>query len=365
MANTIDSKEKLKEIGGLNFGEQFKVGGPTSPLSIEYSVIDPGLEESIKAKKKAIKDSWEAEKRKKKRKEDRKNNAFEAKDLIKKAKDTGETIQSMGGPVAAASTILNAPATIMNAGVVGAGQIAGSVIGGAGALYGRAVGSIQMIEGTASFAVDLVTQTIEDVTTYALTSVADRIIDVIKPPSIGEITSKAAKVAKDYVAREMKEEVKELLVNKEEQSEKKQKTNIIGVINNVTTTINNTTSKIKGYVDGYIEGSGNDIKMIQGYMGLGKDWLSDRCNEYSEDAKAVIAEYIDDQAYKILSRKQQTVDNLATSLGESMGKKIVNIQRELVKKQTDAIREKTNNVTIKAKAKVGKALLNLWAKVGA
>ena len=96
-----------------------------------------------------------------------------------------------------------------------------------------------------------------------------------------------------------------------------------------------------------------------------KIWLQDKVEDYSEDAKNGIKDFIDDNTLKLLEKKQQAIDGLGFAIGESLGKIIVDATKQLSKSKIDTLRENLNNTVIKANAEIGKARMNVMAKIGA
>ena len=87
-------------------------------------------------------------------------------------------------------------------------------------------------------------------------------------------------------------------------------------------------------------------------------------SKFVQHAKNGIKDFIDDNTLKLLEKKQQAIDGLGFAIGESLGKAVVTTTKKLCKNNLDKVREKLNNIVIKAKAKIGKTRMNLMAKIG-
>ena len=222
-----------------------------------------------------------------------------------------------------------------------------------------------LVEGSAQFAMDLASMTITDITTYATQYVADRLVALIMPPSIGEVMATASKVCLDYVAIHTTEEISGLLINSEETNKLMQNFSIVNQISNITKSITEKTGKIQDFINDYSGNIQNIINEMKNHIGAGRQWLQDKVEDYSEDAKNGIKDFIDDNTLKLLEKKQQAIDGLGFAIGESLGKIIVDATKQLAKSKIDKLRENLNNTVIKANADIGKARMNVMAKIGA
>ena len=369
MSNTINSEIRLKEIGGINFGEAFKNGQITSTFSIPASISIPYLSDEEKAEREFQK-CWAAYKSLSKKE----NNAISERykslspsELINAGKTKATTTVSniLGSVKSTYDTITNAPNVVADSLAVGTGQIVGTAIGNAGAIAGQVAGMPALVEGSAQFAMDLASMTITDITTYATQYVADRLVALIMPPSIGEVMATATKVCSDYVAIHTTEEIAGLLINSEETNKLMQNFSIVNQISNITKSITEKTGKIQDFINDYSVNIQNIINEMKNHIGNGRQWLQDKVEDYSEDAKNGIKDFIDDNTLKLLEKKQQAIDGLGFAIGESLGKIIVDATKQLAKSKIDTLRENLNNTVIKANADIGKARMNVMAKIGA
>ena len=368
MSNTIDSEKRLKEIGGINFGEAFKKGQITSTFSIPASISIPYLSDEEKAKRE-FKNYWAAYKSIYKRENSSNSERYESlspSELINIEKNKGTTSLSniLGNARAEADALKYAPDVIADSLAVGAGQVVGTAIGNAGAIAGQVAGMPALVEGSAQFAMDLASMTITDITTYATQYVADRLVALIMPPSIGEVMATATKVCSDYVAIHTTEEIAGLLINSEETNKLMQNFSIVNQISNITKSITEKTGKIQDFINDYSVNIQNIINEMKNHIGNGRQWLQDKVEDYSEDAKNGIKDFIDDNTLKLLEKKQQAIDGLGFAIGESLGKAVVTTTKKLFKNNLDKVREKLNNIIIIAKAKIGKIRMNIMAKIG-
>ena len=369
MSNTIDSEKRLKEIGGINFGQAFKNGQITSTFSIPASVSIQYLSDEEKAKRE-FKNYWAAYKSIYKRENSSNSERYESlspSELINatKNKNTSSLSDILGNAKAEYDAFKYAPDVIADSLAVGAGQVVGTAIGNAGAIAGQVAGMPALVEGSAQFAMDLASMTITDITTYATQDVADRLVALIMPPSIGEVMATASQVCLDYVAIHTTEEISGLLINSEETNKLMQNFSIVNQISNITKTITEKTGKIQDFINDYSGNIQNIINEMKNHIGNGKQWLQDKVNDYSEDIKNEIKDFIDENTLKLLEKKQQAIDGLGFAIGESLGKIIVDATKKIAKKRIDKLRENLNNTVIKANADIGKARMNVMAKIGA
>ena len=368
MSNTTNSEIRIKEIGGINFGEAFKNGQITSTFSIPASLSITSLTDEEKAERESQL-NWAAYKASFKKRNNLDNERYKSlspSELINATKNKNASSLSdiLGNAKAEYDAFKYAPDVIADSLAVGAGQVVGTAIGNAGAIAGQVAGMPALVEGSAQFAMDLASMTITDITTYATQYVADRLVALIMPPSIGEVMATATKVCSDYVAIHTTEEIAGLLINSEETNKLMQNFSIVNQISNITKTITEKTGKIQDFINDYSGNIQNIINEMKNHIGNGRQWLQDKVDDYSEDVKNEIKDFIDDNTSKLLEKKQQAIDGLGFAIGESLGKAIVNTSKKRFKNNMDKVRENMNNVIISGKAKIGKAKLNLMAMIG-
>ena len=207
--------------------------------------------------------------------------------------------------------------------------------------------------------------TITDITTFAAKCVADRLVALVMPPNIGEVMGKAAKVCADYIILNTKIEIANLLINSEETSKITQNLSIVNQVTKIANSITKATGKIKDFINDYLGNVQNIVNEMKNHIGNGKQWLQDKVDDYSEDIKNEIKDFIDENTLKLLEKKQQAIDGLGFAIGESLGKIIVDAVKKLAKSKIDTLRENLNNTVIKANADIGKARMNVMAKIGA
>lgn len=387
MANTINSEEKLLAQGGINHGQAFKFGQLTSSMSIPATVQLTSLSDEEKAEQEYA-NKWAAYKKSKKDAIEAKYPSKKPSDLLKEtnptlykqieadnkakiagvisdAKSSGASLQSiLQAKTKFEDELTGGVSAIVDTAAGGAGQLIGTAVGTAGAIAGQVAGMPALIQGTAEFAADLVSQTIADITAFAIQTVTDRLVAIIKPPSIGDIMAKAGQVCLDYIAIHTGQELSGLLINAEELTKLQQQFSIVDQVAKITGNITKTVNKVKKKIEDYTGVITKVVNEMKQHVAFGKEWLQDKCDLYSADIKDGIGEFIDENTANILKVKEQAIEGLGIAIGESLGKIVVDAQKKAAKKSIDKIREKTNNVTIQANAQIGKAKLNLMAKVG-
>lgn len=260
--------------------------------------------------------------------------------------------------------VTSAPNAIADAVAEGAGAAAGAAIGTAGAVVGAAQGMTTMTEGTAQMAADIASQTIADITSFAMETLSNNLVAIITPPSLGDIMTHAGQVMGEYVKKNGPEEVGNLLIDQEKIAEIKEKLSITNALGSVVGSINDVVSKITEKINYYCGIVGNKVNEMKSHMAEGKDWLLDQMNKYTNEIKDCIEDFINDQTSALLEVKKRAIEGLGEAIGIGLGKAVVCIMKKTAKDVQDAIREKIQNVIVKAKALIGKALLNLWAKIG-
>lgn len=368
MSNTINSEIRLKEIGGINFGEAFKNGQITSTFSIPASLSIPYLSDEEKAERE-FQNCWAAYKSLSKRENSLNNERYKSlspSELINVGKNKATTTLSnmLGTARAESDALTNIPNVVADSLAVGVGQAVGTAIGNAGAIAGQVAGMPALVEGSTQFAADLVSMAITDITTYAGQCVADRLVALVMPPNIGEVMSTAGQVCLDYVILNTKLEIGNLLTNSEETNKTTQNSAIVDQVSKITTSITEKTGKIKDFINDYSGNIQNIVNEMKNHVGNGRQWLQDKVDDYSEDVKNEIKDFIDENTIKLLEKKQQAINGLGFAIGESLGKAIVNTSKKRFKNNMDKVRENMNNVIIGAKAKIGKAKLNIMATLG-
>lgn len=262
------------------------------------------------------------------------------------------------------SVAASAPSVIADAAAAGAGNVIGTGIGVAGGLVGQAAGLQNLAEGCAEMAADLVSNAAADIVAHAGETLASNLIAVVKPPNFGDVTKRAAQAAMKVINEEMKDEMESILSSSEKKAEKDTNKSFEEQVGGVANSITKETGKVSSKIQ---ELGGEAQKILEGakkYAGMGEEWMQRTVNKYTESINSSVDDFINGESSKLLDAKQKAVDSMGDSLGQSIGKTTVKLMGKKNKDAADQVREKKSNVVTKAKAKVGKALLNLLAKIG-
>ena len=103
---------------------------------------------------------------------------------------------------------------------------------------------------------------------------------------------------------------------------------------------------------------------LQKYITQGEAWVEKNANEIEAKAKNQIDEVVDTQVAKILNDKKEFIDGMADGIAKRTADVLNKALKKLTKEKIDKINADKQKVINDAKAKVGKALLNLMATLG-
>ena len=262
------------------------------------------------------------------------------------------------------SVAASAPSVIADAAAAGAGNVIGTGIGVAGGLVGQAAGLQNLAEGCAEMAADLVANAAADIVAHAGETLASNLIAVVKPPSLGDVTKRAAQAAMKVINEEMKDEMESILSSSEKKAEKDTNKSFEEQVGGVANSITKETGKVSSKIQELGGEAQKVLEKVKKYAGMGEEWMQKNTEKYKESINSSVDDFINGESSKLLDAKQKAIDSMGDSLGQSIGKTTVKLMGKKNKDAADKVRENKSNVITKAKAKVGKALLNLLAKIG-
>ena len=209
----------------------------------------------------------------------------------------------------------------------------------------------------------LVAQVVASVTTNAAAKVGQALGEVLAPPSIADISAKAASAINNYVMS-AGDLMKELLADSEDNQDNAQLDNMKKSCDETYSEISAKAANMKKKVDELLGPVEEQCQKITAYIIQGPEWVTRKLNWIEEEANKNVNEFIDTQKQQILDKKNGFIESQAEGLAQRKAEIINQETRKKLKKQIDEIKILKEKAIIKAKALVGKALLNLMATLG-
>lgn len=267
--------------------------------------------------------------------------------IIAKAIDKGSAFLT-GSPTTVFTTVSNVAETT------------GQVMGSAAAVPFKAM-------NTAADLMELVpavsTIMIADISAYLGMRLGEAVGEMAALPTPADILGKSQKKVAEKVksAQQILMELsQDSEKNSEEEAENAKQAKFKKFQNNVAKTIGKV-NKVMDKIGGDVQ---NWAAEICSYMNEGPIWVTEKANLYEDIAFAYIGKFIDDKKKIVLDAKAQIVDDLSESLANKTAKAIDKAAERHAKKRLDKVTQTNKQAENKAKAKIGKALLKLYAQLG-
>lgn len=236
-------------------------------------------------------------------------------------------------------------------------------INAAGMAYGVIEGGVEAIASLPALAAQVTSQVAINVTTYAIEKLQNVLVELITPPTPGEIFGKAAQEATKFI-KSAGELMKELSSDSEQQNSddalKKQEE----AINEKAKKQLEKVNKLKKNIQDIIAKVPEQCANIQKFISQGPEWVENTANDIEEKAKKQIDEKVFVQANKILEDKRKFINNMADGIARRTADVANKTLKKLTKEKIDKINASKQKAINTAKSKVGKALLNLMASLG-
>lgn len=210
----------------------------------------------------------------------------------------------------------------------------------------------------------LTTLVIEDVTEYATAYVAEKVGQLLTPPTLNEITSLASSYMSKYIMS-AEDIMKELTTTLESTTSTTESLDINKSINSLMNTVNEHVGKITGEVGEFVNNKlPNWMDGIGTYIQQGPKYVKDKVRCVDEQCCYQIEKVVGKGTDFLFDKKQ----NMINSIAEGTAKVMADVVNKKTKKQQKDKLDKTKKAIAKttavARAATSAALLGLKAKLG-
>lgn len=233
----------------------------------------------------------------------------------------------------------------------------------AGMAYGVIEGGAEALIAAPAIAAQITAQIVSNVSTYAAEKLGKTMAEVLMPPTPTEILGKAGQEASKFM-KSAGDIIKELSSDAEKQNSEDAKKKQEEAINEKAKMQKEKANAMKKQVQDVVDKVREQCANLQKYITQGEGWVEKNANEIEEKAKKQIDEVIDVQATKILEDKKKFIEGMADGIAKRTADTANQTLKKITKEKLDKINAAKQKVTNVAKAKVGKALLNLMATLG-
>ena len=233
----------------------------------------------------------------------------------------------------------------------------------AGMVYGVVEGGTEALIAAPAIVTQIAMQIATNLSAYAAEKLGKAMAEVLMPPTPGEIFGKAGQEVSKFL-KSAGDIMKELSSDSEKQNSddalKKQEE----AINEKAKKQKEKANAMKKQVQDVVAKVQEQCINLQKYITQGEVWAEKNANEIEAKAKKQIDEVVDTQVAKILNDKKEFIDGMADGIAKRTADVLNKALKKLTKEKLDKINAAKQKVTNVAKAKVGKALLNLMATLG-
>lgn len=205
---------------------------------------------------------------------------------------------------------------------------------------------------------------IDDVTQYATAYTAEKIGQLLVPPTLGEITG----LAMSYISKYTKsggDIIKEMTTTLESTMSVTESLDVTKAINGLMKIVNEYVGDITEEVGYYVNTKlPNWMDGISAYIQQGPKYVEDKVRWVDDQCCYQVEKVVGKGANFLMEKKQKVINGLAEAMGEAAAK-VINKKLEKVTKETvDEVKKQVAKVTAIAKAAISAALLGLKAKLG-
>ena len=233
----------------------------------------------------------------------------------------------------------------------------------AGMVYGVVEGGAEALAAAPAIAAQLTAQIVGNVSVYAAEKLGKVMAEVLMPPTPGEIFGKAGQEVSKFL-KSAGDIMKELSSDSEKQNSDDAKKKQEEAIDEKAKKQKEKANAMKKQVQDVVAKVQEQCINLQKYITQGEAWAEKNANEIEAKAKKQIDEVVDTQVAKILDDKKEFIDGMADGIAKRTADVANKALKKLTKEKLDKINSAKQKVTNVAKAKVGKALLNLMATLG-
>lgn len=232
-----------------------------------------------------------------------------------------------------------------------------------GMVYGAIEGGAEALTEAPLIAMQLTTQIVNNVSTYAAEKLGKAMAEVLMPPTPDEIFSKAGQEVSEFL-KSAGDIMKKLSSDSEQQNSDDAKKKQEEAINENAKKQKEKANAMKQRVQDIVNWVQDQCVNLQNFITQGKEWVQNGAEDIEDKAKERIDEVIDKQVAKILEDKKEFIDGMAEGIAERIADKTNKALEKLTKERVDKINANKQKIKIIAMSKVAKALLNLMATLG-
>lgn len=244
---------------------------------------------------------------------------------------------------------------------------ASNLMTGGGQVAGSAFGAVTGVAGNAALAVQTAQQLpillTKDIAAYTTQKLGDVMGQVLKMPSISDITDRAKSIMTTYIDTPDKI-LSDLGKSSEDLNEEKGEKDKESKLKKTQQKINDTMGKVNSYVSSVASLVQEKAAMIVSYAGEGPKFLQDKCTLVEREAKQFISEQCNKALEMTNKYKAEAIESIATGAAKQLATTINAEQTRLIKNKLTKVEKAKTTATTKAKAAVGKALLKLYSLIG-
>ena len=233
----------------------------------------------------------------------------------------------------------------------------------AGMVYGVVEGGAEALAAAPAIAAQLTAQIVRNVSAYAAEKLSKVMLEVLMPPTSHEIFDKAEQEVSKFL-KSAGDIMKELSSDSEKQNSDDAKKKQEEAIDEKAKKQKENANAMEKQVQDVVAKVQEQCINLQKYITQGEAWVEKNANEIEAKAKKQIDEVVDTQVAKILDDKKEFIDGMADGIAKRTADVANKALKKLTKEKLDNINSVKQKVINVAKAKVGKARLNLMATLG-
>lgn len=202
-----------------------------------------------------------------------------------------------------------------------------------------------------------------DVTSFAASYLGMKLGQLLSPPSLADVISRASSYMGKYV-KTPGELLIEATVDREDRTDIEDNAEMLERIAEVTEHINSYVGKIKKHVDkvkGFVQ---DQCGYILPFISQGPDWVEAQAQAIDDRACKEIEKFVHQNTKELFDKKESFIDGLAEGYAEKMAEKINELERDIIYKALKDVIMFIKQAENKAKAAIKKAILDLAARLG-
>lgn len=241
-----------------------------------------------------------------------------------------------------------------------------NVSGAIGSSIGTVAGAgLAAMQGAAQ-SVDLVKQTVMDVTNYGLeqTNVMATYISGLASKFPTKVLSRAQELAVAYSQAELQEALKKITSNQEDITAKNDEKKKENKIQKIVKTVKKKVDYVNSYINKYTAELEKDANAIGDLMLQGPTWVNSKMEVAEKAVKDKIDEFVDDTKKDLSYYYNIAVETTAYTAAKSIVEKTVKPSIQKAQDAMNKLNESKSKVTQKAKTSAQKALFKIAGQLG-